>query len=130
MGITILRRGSPVVMTMEVSDAVRGSVAGSVHGGILATFADLACANSLAGAWGSDVEMPVTTDMHIRYYRQPRSGPLKAKATLVHRGRRLLSSECTITDAGDRVLVRATATYMIVPGQLPSEVRQPEVAMD
>jgi uncharacterized protein (TIGR00369 family) len=58
--------------------------------------------------------MPVTTDMHIRYYRQPRSGPLKADATVVHRDRRLLSTECLIADGEDRILTRSTATYAVV----------------
>jgi acyl-coenzyme A thioesterase PaaI-like protein len=53
--------------------------------------------------------------MHVRYYRQPRSGPLTAEATVVHKGKRLLGTECVVTDAELRVLVRSTATYMIVP---------------
>jgi uncharacterized protein (TIGR00369 family) len=53
--------------------------------------------------------------MHVRYYRQPQSGPLTAEATVVHRGRRLLSTECSVSDAANRVLARSTATYMIVP---------------
>jgi acyl-coenzyme A thioesterase PaaI-like protein len=57
----------------------------------------------------------VTTDMHIRYYHQPHGGPLMAEAKMVHGGRRLLSSECTVTDAEDRVLARTTATYMLIP---------------
>ena len=53
--------------------------------------------------------------MHVRYYPQPQAGPIKAEARMVHRGRRLLSSECTVVDANDRALVRSTATYMLVP---------------
>jgi hypothetical protein len=49
-------------------------------------------------------QLTVTTDMHIRYYRQPKGGPLIAEAKMVHRGRRLLSAECTVLDASDRVL--------------------------
>jgi uncharacterized protein (TIGR00369 family) len=59
--------------------------------------------------------VPVTTDLHIRYYRQPHAGPITAEANLVYRGRRLLSRECAVTDAENRVLARSTATYMLVP---------------
>ena len=62
-------------------------------------------------------ERPVTTDMHVRYLRQPKSGPITATARLVHRGRRILSTECSIVDGDGRDLVRATATYMIVTMQ-------------
>lgn len=53
--------------------------------------------------------------MHIRYFGQPKAGPLTAEVEVVHGGRRLLSTECVITDAEERVLARSTATYMLVP---------------
>jgi uncharacterized protein (TIGR00369 family) len=121
MGLRVHELGSRTVVTMELSDAVSGAVAipGSIHGGILATFADASSAVSLWGSLNYGEEIPVTTDIHVRYYRQPRSGPLTAEVDLVHRGRRLLSTECSITDAQARVLARSTATYMVVP--VPAE---------
>jgi uncharacterized protein (TIGR00369 family) len=102
---------------MELSESMRGSFEGSIHGGMLATFADAASAISLAGSFDPEIQLPVTTDMHIRYYRQPRGGPLTANVSVVHNGRRLLSCECVIEDAESRVLARSTATYMIAPRQ-------------
>jgi uncharacterized protein (TIGR00369 family) len=115
MGLKCLEHGPRTVVTMELSDSVRGPVPGSVHGGMLATLADAASAWAISGAYDLEVETPVTTDMHIRYYRQPHAGPLTAEANLVHRGRRLLSCECSVTDAENRILARSTATYMLVP---------------
>jgi uncharacterized protein (TIGR00369 family) len=115
MGLNIVQQSSPSVVTMELSDQFRGAASGSVHGGMLATLADVTCALALTGTYDNFAEMPVTTDMHVRYYRQPRSGPLKAEGRLVHGGRRLRSVECAVVDADDRTLVRATATYMMVP---------------
>ena len=51
----------------------------------------------------------MTTDMHVRYYRQPRGGPLRAEAEMVLNGRTLLSAECSVLDAANRVLIRSTA---------------------
>jgi len=115
MGLSTVQRGPHTIMTMEMSDRIRGTVEGSIHGGILATFADVTCSTSLFGAYDYPANVPVTTDMHVRYFRQPRSGPLKAEARLVHQGRRILSAECAIVDGQDRALARSTATYMIVP---------------
>jgi|SRR5262245_37521611 len=115
MGLKCLEQGPHTVVTMDLSDSVQGSAPGSVHGGMLATLADVASAATLTGAFEFPPDIPVTTDMHIRYYRQPTAGPLTAEANLVHRGRRLLSCECVVTDADNRVLARSTATYMIVP---------------
>ncbi len=103
-----------VTMSMPLTNDVRGYFEGSIHGGMLATFADIACACCLRGCYDFGREFTVTTDMHNRYYRQPQGGPLIAEATMVHRGRRLMSAECSIVDAAERVLVRSTATYMVI----------------
>lgn len=116
MGLAIVdKHRDSIVMTMELTDSVRGLADGSIHGGILATFADVASAFCLDGSYDTTRLIPVTTDMHIRYYRQPNAGPLTAHATVVHRGSRLLSAECSITDADHRTLARSTATYMLIP---------------
>ena len=116
MGLEIVRVGDQSAeLTMELTENVRGSAPGTVHGGLLGTLADVASATALNGSYDHDVDVPVTTDIHVRYYRQPRVGPLTATATVVHRGRRLLGTECVIVDAEDRVLARSTATYMVVP---------------
>ena len=117
MGIQILQRGPETIMTMELSDDVRGGMPGTVHGGMLAAFADAACAISLWGAYDPAELITATTDMHVRYYRQPQGGPLTAEARMVNQGRRLLSSECAIYDVERRVLARSTATYMLVPSE-------------
>jgi uncharacterized protein (TIGR00369 family) len=103
-----------VTMSMPLTDDVRGYFEGSIHGGMLSTFADVACAFCLEGCYDLSSQFTVTTDMHNRYFRQPKGGPLVAEATMVHRGRSLMSAECSIVDAANRVLVRSTATYMVV----------------
>jgi uncharacterized protein (TIGR00369 family) len=115
LDLNVLRLSPSTLVTMALTDAVSGSVPGTVHGGLLATFADAASAFSIWDAYDVETERPVTTDMHVRYYRQPLSGPLTAEVSVVHKGRRLLSTECSVTDAENRVLIRSTATYMIVP---------------
>ena len=87
MGLrAVARDDDSVTISMELTETVQGFGEGSVHGGILATFADVACAVTLT--YDRESEVPVTTDLHVRYYRQPRSGPLTAEACMVHRGRR------------------------------------------
>lgn len=120
MGLKLLQLSPTTMMTMELGEDVRGFASGSVHGGMLATFADVASAVALWRSFDRTNEIPVTTDMHMRYYRQPVSGPLTAEATVVHAGRRLLSTECSIADAGGRLLARSTATYMLAPRPAPA----------
>jgi uncharacterized protein (TIGR00369 family) len=114
MGLTVLQRGRDSVVSMKLSDETRGAFEGTVHGGMLATLADVTCALTTWGNYDEEGEVPVTTDIHVRFYRQPRSGPITAEARLVHAGRRILTSECSIVDGDRRELARATATFMVV----------------
>ena len=114
MGITIVAvTDESAELTMELTEETSGSAAGTVHGGLLATFADIAAAMAVTRSLDNETQIQITTDLHIRYFRQPKSGPLTAQATLVHHGRKILSAECVISDAEQRVLARATATYMV-----------------
>lgn len=113
--LSIVQQGPGLaILSMPLSDDVRGYFEGTVHGGMLATLADAACASCLVDCYDFNSNFTVTTDMHVRYYRQPKGGPLVAEAKLVHRGRRLLSTECSVVDAADRVLIRTTATFMLI----------------
>ncbi len=115
MGLTIVAVSDySAEATMELNEDTQGPVPGTVHGGMLATFADATAALAVGRSVDNETQIQVTTDMHIRYFRQPRGGPLSARATLVHRGRLILSAECVIQDAEQRDLARATATYMVV----------------
>jgi uncharacterized protein (TIGR00369 family) len=116
MQLSVVRQEQGVaILSMPLTENVRGVAEGSIHGGMLATLADAASGFCLEGSFELGSQIPITTDMHIRYYRQPQGGPVVAEAKMVHRGRRLLSSECSIVDAAQRVLARSTATYMIAP---------------
>lgn len=107
------------ILSMPLTEDLRGYFEGSVHGGMLATLADAASASCLDGAYDFNSDFPVTTDIHVRYYRQPKGGPLVAEAKLVHGRKRLLSTDCSVVDAEDRVLVRTTATFMLVHNPSP-----------
>ena len=102
------------VVSMPLTDDIRGFYDGTIHGGMLATLADAACASCLWGTYDFGPQFTVTTDIHVRYYRQPKGGPLIAEAKMVHKGKRLLSAECAVVDAADCVLIRTTATFMLV----------------
>jgi acyl-coenzyme A thioesterase PaaI-like protein len=51
MDLQCLQHGPHTVMTMDLGDSVRGFAPGSVHGGMLATLADIASAMTLGSAF-------------------------------------------------------------------------------
>lgn len=101
-------------ISLPLSDEVRGAVA-PIHGGILASLSDVACACAIGG-FDRDAEIPVSTELHVRFYGQPKQSPVIAEARVVHQGRQLVGTECTITDGAGRQVARATATYMVIRG--------------
>lgn len=116
------------VASMPLGEAVRGFAA-PLHGGMLATLVDNACAATLIDACDFEVEVPVTADMHLRFYRQPKASPITADARIVHQGSTLVSIECVVTDGADRTLARASVSFMIVRGfgdLAPSDAASPE----
>jgi len=106
--------GPPAAVEVPLTDAVRGAVA-PVHGGIVASIGDVACAAALTELFDPETEVPVSTELHVRYYGQPREGPLRAEAHVVHRGSRIIGAECVVSDGGGRQIARISGTYMVVP---------------
>lgn len=101
-------------VTLPLTDAVRGAVA-PVHGGMLATLGDLACAAAIGDYDGSH-SIPVSIDLHVRFFRQPKQSPLVAEGRVVHRGSRIISAECVVHDSAGRQVARVVGTYMVIAG--------------
>jgi uncharacterized protein (TIGR00369 family) len=106
--------GPPAVATVPLTEAVRGAFV-PLHGGMYAALADVACAAALATEIDLAEGYPVTTDLSIRFFAQPKEGPVTAEAQLVHRGRRLAGAECVVRDGLGRQLARASATFVMLP---------------
>jgi uncharacterized protein (TIGR00369 family) len=88
---------------------------GVVHGGLAATVLDsaLGCAvqSTLpAGTGYTTVELKVNMVRAIT----DTSGPLRAEATIVHRGKRMATAEGRLTDADGRLYAHGSTTCMIL----------------
>ncbi len=88
---------------------------GVVHGGLAATILDsaLGCAvqSTLpAGTGYTTVELKVNMVRAIT----DTSGPLRAEATIVHRGKRMATAEGRLTDADGRLYAHGSTTCMIL----------------
>ncbi|SHK98365.1 uncharacterized domain 1-containing protein [Pseudonocardia thermophila] len=86
---------------------------GTVNGGLLATLADFAlcCAVNDVPA-----DAPVVTQNLTMNYLRPitlETGPLHARARVLHQGRRSATTEASIVDDGGRLHVHATATVAL-----------------
>jgi uncharacterized protein (TIGR00369 family) len=89
---------------------------GTLHGGILCDVADAAMGMAFASTLAPK-ESFTTVELKINFFRPVWQTRLKAEGTVVHRGRTIGYTECTITDGEGRLVARAVSTCMILRGQ-------------
>jgi len=101
---------SPVTVEMPLTDESRGFV-GGVHGGALASLIDVAtnCAAALSDQFDLTTTQLATLDLHVRYLRQPSSGPVVARSALIHEGRRILQVDTAVTEPSGSTIATASA---------------------
>lgn len=97
---------------------------GEVHGGTLATLADVSMALA-ASAGLAEHTVPITAGLSVHYLR-PATGPLLATACLLASSERRRIAEVVITNGDGGQVVAATGTFALVrsagppPPALPS----------
>ena len=84
---------------------------GTVHGGILCDLADAAMGFAYAGTLEED-ETFTTLELKINFLRPVWQTRLSATASVVQRGRTIGLVECDVSDAGGRLVARASSTCM------------------
>lgn len=87
---------------------------GALQGGLVATLIDVA-AGQLAYALADRGSGVSTADMTIHYLAPILTGPARAVATLVRKGRRTVVVAVDVFDVGeDRLAVRATLSFAVL----------------
>ncbi|HLW16874.1 MAG TPA: PaaI family thioesterase [Actinomycetota bacterium] len=92
-----------------------------VHGGVVAGMLDVAAGLAHRTKLGPDATH-VTVQLHINYLKAAGAGVLIARGTSLQTGRRVGHAEATLLDEEERMLARASATFLIVrPGSVMRE---------
>lgn len=113
LGIRIVRRHPDgVTIACPMSERLRNS-AGVMHGGVLATVADVAVGVALANHFGG--RRPVTTtDLKINYLRPIQEGKLLARSHLVRIGKHLCVGRVDLFDVHRKLAAVALVTYILL----------------
>lgn len=107
-----------VAAEMPVGEASRNA-GGNLHGGAIATLADIVGAT--AAAMGAETFDPMTTtlvtsDLHLRYLGRTKGDRVRASGRVVRAGKQLVVVECQVVDlSNDRVVATCDMAVMIVP---------------
>lgn len=89
-----------------------GNRKGDVHGGVLATLADLAISQAIRSLT-PDIAGMSTINMTVNYL-DTASGNLVARGRTIKRGRSISVGEATVETADGRVAVHATGTFRMI----------------
>lgn len=90
-----------------------GGVAGSVHGGILATLVDVATLGAVASAIGPHERMNGTAELNISYLRPALSKRVVAEGRLLKKGRTLAVVDVDISDGQGRLFAKGRVQYAL-----------------
>jgi uncharacterized protein (TIGR00369 family) len=103
----------PGAARLNVGDSAKiHNTSGNVHGGVLSSVADMACAIALCTIF--DGAMPFSTsDLHIRFL-EPALGPFTAEAQILRLSPRSAILECHLRCKG-RVAALCTTHFVIKP---------------
>lgn len=99
--------------TFELTERLLGQVE-PLHGAAVFALAAFASGAATWGSWDPETSLVIVQETHLRLLGQPRSSPISAEGLLVHRGKRTLSTECTVTDGGGYVTARSSTTFLII----------------
>ncbi len=99
-----------IELKMHVS-AEHSNVIGRVHGGVFASFADMA----MGVACWTHQKKAITSDMNLTFIRNvPVDQEILATAIVISNGRRLMRTRCDIKSSDGKLLVSATGTFFVL----------------
>jgi uncharacterized protein (TIGR00369 family) len=87
--------------------------AGVVGGGILATLADEAMGHIVAANL-TDEQTAATIEMNITYLKSVTSGEIRAEASLVKKGRSIISLQSDILNESGELVAKASGSFLII----------------
>jgi acyl-coenzyme A thioesterase PaaI-like protein len=110
--------GGPCFVLGFRAGPVHANRYGVVHGGMLATLADVAIGANLARTGGDDgVETTLTLNLSLDYLEAARIGDwIEAHVVLTKARGRVRYGQCDVR-CGDRHLVRASAVFYVPPAR-------------
>ncbi len=88
---------------------------GSVHGGVFATLLDSAAGCAVHSTLPAGVGY-TSVDLNVKFLRgmSAGTGQVSCEGRVVHRGRRMVLAEATLTDGTGRLLATATSSCLLI----------------
>jgi uncharacterized protein (TIGR00369 family) len=89
---------------------------GTLHGGLIATLADTAIGLAVRSALPED-RTHVTAQLDVHFLERVDGGTVRATGRSVRTGGRMAYGEGDVRDEDDRLLARASGTFIVLPAR-------------
>jgi uncharacterized protein (TIGR00369 family) len=99
-----------------IADERLASPLGTLHGGVLCDIADAAMGMAYL-AMLEEGETFTTLELKINFLRPVWQARLVAEGTVLHKGKTVGMTECSITDERGRLVAKATSTCLTLRGE-------------
>ena len=112
VGVDVRYEDGAAVVSLDADEShLNGH--GSVHGGLLATLADIAMGAVLNAATAQDAA-PVTVSLVMTYLEPAPPGPTHARGTITRQGKRITITGAEITSEDGSVVATAVGTFTTI----------------
>lgn len=113
IGLQVSQRGEGDCVTELEIDEKHRNPHGIVHGAVIYALADTGMGGALTSVL-EDGKICSTIEIKINYFRPGTSGRLRCTTRLINRAKKTAALESDVHDENDRLLARATGTFMIL----------------
>lgn len=118
LGIRLAEIGERHALMEVTVDGRHRNYLGGVHGGLIATLVDTVC--FFPKPLLPSGQAATTLDLNVSYVRAAAVGDsLRARAELLHLGRRTASLAVRVTDQQERLVAHGTTTLLLISEAVP-----------
>src|SRR5262249_6998339 len=103
---------------LPMNERLRGGVAGSFHGGVLCSLADIATLAAMQGLFTHRERAGGTAELSISFLRPALGSHVTAEARVLKNGRTLAVIDVDIKAPDGRVVAKARVSYALRPNEL------------
>lgn len=114
LGVRVVEADVGAVDLELDADADHRNLQGLIHGGLLATLADVAMGLAVRTAVGPE-RRHITVEMGVRFLRPAQPGRITATGRTLRVGRQLAFAQAEVLDASGRAVATAQGTYSVGP---------------
>ena len=100
-------------LSLATGPNVSGGIHGSIHGGILASLADIAMLEAVLPMFSEKEQPGGTIDLNLSYLRPAVGERVFVEAAVLRKGRRIAVIEVSVLDDRDRLCARGRVLYAV-----------------